>query len=63
MVRAVRFYECGGPEVLKIETIEVSQPKQDEARVKIQSIGLNRAELAFRTGYYLEKAVFPSLLG
>jgi NADPH:quinone reductase-like Zn-dependent oxidoreductase len=63
MVRAVRFYECGGPEVLKIETIEVGEPKQDEARVKIQSIGLNRAESAFRTGYYLEKAVFPSLLG
>ena len=63
MARVVRFHECGSPEVLKIESIELGEPKADEARVMIQSIGLNRAESAFRSGYYLEKPLFPSLLG
>ena len=34
MVKAVRFYELGGPEVLKVENVEVGDPGPGEARVR-----------------------------
>ncbi len=63
MTRVVRFHQTGGPEVLQIDNIDIGSPGPGEVRVRIQSIGLNRAEAAFRAGTYLEKPVFPSLIG
>lgn len=63
MTRVVRFHEYGGPEVLRIEDLPVSQPGADEVRIRVRAIGLNRAESMFRRGQYLEQAVFPSRLG
>ena len=44
MARVVRFHEIGGPEVLKIEEIEVPPPVNDEIQIRIHALGLNRAE-------------------
>lgn len=63
MAKAVIFHELGGPEVLKIEDVPVLEPKAGEARIKVQAIGLNRAEAMFRRGQYFEQPVFPSRLG
>lgn len=63
MPRVVRFHETGGPEVLKIEDLPVQQPGQGEVRLKVEAIGLNRAEAMFRQGHYLESPTFPSRLG
>lgn len=63
MARCVRFYELGGPEVLKIEEREVGEPGPGEVRVRMQAIGLNRAEVMFRTGTYLQQPKLPSGLG
>lgn len=63
MVKVVRFYEFGGPDVLKIVDEEVGSLGADEVRVRIDAIGLNRAEAAFRSGQYIEKANLPSRLG
>lgn len=63
MPRVVRFHEIGGPEVLKIEDLPVQQPGQGEVRLKVEAIGLNRAEAMFRQGHYLESPKFPSRLG
>lgn len=63
MVRVVRFHEFGAPEVLKIEDLEVGEPGPGEMRVRVQAIGLNRAEAAFRAGQYIEKAQLPARLG
>ncbi len=63
MPRVVRFHEIGGPEVLKIEDLPVQQPGQGEVRLKVEAIGLNRAEVMFRQGHYLESPKFPSRLG
>lgn len=63
MARAVRFYEFGSPDVLKIEECDVGEPGQGEMRVRIEAIGLNRAEAAFRSGSYIEKAKLPARLG
>ncbi|MDS0858324.1 quinone oxidoreductase [Burkholderia pseudomultivorans] len=52
MVKAVRFYETGGPEVLKLEHVEVGDPGPGEARVRHSFIALNFIDIYFRTGRY-----------
>lgn len=63
MSRIVRFHETGGPEVLKIEEVEVPAPKKGEVRIAVKALGLNRAEAMFRAGQYLEQPKFPARLG
>ena len=61
--RIVRFHELGGPEVLRLEQGHISAPGPDEASIRVRAIGLNRADVMFRRGRYLEKASLPSRLG
>ncbi|WP_233886348.1 zinc-dependent alcohol dehydrogenase family protein [Paraburkholderia flagellata] len=63
MSRIVRFHQLGGPEVLKIEERPVPEPGPREVLVKVSAIGLNRADVMFRTGQYLAQAILPSQLG
>ncbi len=63
MSRIVRFHETGGPEVLKIEEVEVPAPKKGEVRIAVKALGLNRAEAMFRAGQYLEQPKFPARIG
>ncbi len=63
MTRIVRFHETGGPEVLRIETVEEVAPAAGEVRIAVRAVGLNRAEVAFRSGRYLEKPSLPSRIG
>lgn len=52
MAKAVRFYETGGPEVLKIEDVSVGEPGVGEVRVRQSAVGCNFADIYFRSGYY-----------
>jgi NADPH:quinone reductase-like Zn-dependent oxidoreductase len=61
--RIVRFHSVGGPEVLKIQEEPIPEPGKGEVRLNVKAIGLNRAEVMFRQGRYLETAVVPSKLG
>ncbi len=63
MARVVRFHEVGGPEVLRIEVLEVTPPGEGEVQIRIHALGLNRAEAMFRSGQYLEEPRFPARLG
>lgn len=63
MAKVVRFHETGGPEVLKVETLDVPAPGQGEVQIAVKAIGLNRAESMFRRGQYLEDPKFPARLG
>ena len=63
MPRTVRFYELGGPEVLKIEEQASKQPGKGEARLRVHAVGLNRAEALFMRGQYLEQPKLPAGLG
>lgn len=63
MPKIVRFHETGGPEVLKIEDLPLAQPGEGEVRLNVEAIGLNRAEVMFRQGRYLDAPEFPSRLG
>ncbi len=63
MTKVVRFHEFGGPEVLRFDSLEVGEPGYGEVRLRVEAIGLNRAEAAFRSGRYIEKAQLPAGLG
>ncbi len=63
MARIVRFHEYGDASVLKIENLDVPPPGADEVQIDVKSIGLNRAEVMFRTHAYMQEARFPSRLG
>ena len=63
MPRIVRFHETGAADVLKIEETEIPQPGPGEVVLKVEAIGLNRAEVMFRSGHYIYPPKFPSLLG
>ena len=52
MTKAVRFYEKGGPEVLRYEDVSVGDPGPGEVRVRHMAVGLNFADTYFRLGYY-----------
>jgi NADPH:quinone reductase len=52
MSRVIRFYETGGPEVLKLENVEVGEPGPGEARVRHAYVAVNFIDTYFRTGVY-----------
>jgi NADPH:quinone reductase-like Zn-dependent oxidoreductase len=62
-MRVIRLHEMGGPEVLRIEEETAPAPGPGEVVLKVEAIGLNRAEAAFRAGQYLEQPEFPARLG
>jgi NADPH:quinone reductase-like Zn-dependent oxidoreductase len=63
MPRIVRFHEVGQADVLKLEELPLVEPQEGELRIKVEAIGLNRAEVMFRNGQYLESPELPSKLG
>jgi NADPH:quinone reductase-like Zn-dependent oxidoreductase len=63
MAKVIRFHRTGGPEVLQFEELEIPEPGPDEVKIKVEAIGLNRAELAYRSGRYLERPKLPARLG
>lgn len=64
MAKTVLFHELGGPEVMRLEDVEVGEPGPGEVRIRVDAIGLNRAEVLFRTGHYIEPVKrFPARLG
>lgn len=63
MPKIVRFHETGGAEVLKLEDLPLVEPGKGEVRLTVEAIGLNRAEIMFRKGQYLETPQLPSRLG
>jgi NADPH:quinone reductase-like Zn-dependent oxidoreductase len=63
MVKAVRVHQPGPPEALRIEDLEVGAPGEGEALVRVEAIGLNRAEAAFRQGAYIAPPSYPARIG
>ncbi|KKD03707.1 zinc-dependent alcohol dehydrogenase family protein [Streptomyces sp. WM6386] len=62
--RTVLFHEIGGPEVLRIENLTVPAPGPGQVAVRVEALGLNRAEALFRSGaYYYQPALPASRLG
>ena len=63
MSKTVMMRAIGSAKVLQIEDIEMNAPKSSEVQISVHAIGLNRAEIMYRTGNYVIEPTFPSLLG
>jgi|SRR5579863_3964902 len=63
MPKAIRFHQLGGPESLVLEDLPSREPGKDEVKLRVQAVGLNRAESAYMRGYYFEQPVLPSRIG
>jgi NADPH2:quinone reductase len=51
-MRAIRIYQTGGPEVMRLEEVELSPPGPGEARVRHHAIGVNFLDIYYRKGIY-----------
>lgn len=61
MPKMTRFYEVGGPEVLRYEDVEVGEPGAGQVRLQHGAVALNFADTYFRSGLY--PAQLPSGIG
>ncbi|WP_223649656.1 zinc-dependent alcohol dehydrogenase family protein [Hymenobacter psoromatis] len=59
----VRFHEVGGPEVLRVETVEIPAPAPHEVRLHVKAVGINRMDTVIRMGHFPIPPVFPAHLG
>jgi NADPH2:quinone reductase len=62
MTRVVRIHETGGPEVLRVDELELRPPGPGEARVRHTAIGLNYIDIYHRSGLY-PPGPLPAALG
>ena len=61
MANAIRFYETGGPDVLRYEEVAVGEPGPGQVRLRHAAVGLNYADTYLRNGAY--PIPMPSGLG
>jgi NADPH:quinone reductase len=61
MTKAIRFEQVGGPEVLRLQDVNMPPPAAGEARVRHTAIGVNFIDVYHRTGLY--KLPLPGGLG
>ena len=62
MMKAAVIRAAGGPEVLKIESLPIPEPRNDQVLICIKAFGLNRSELFTRQGHS-PNVKFPRVLG
>ena len=59
-MKAVVLHEYGNADVLKYEDAPTPKPKEDEARVRLEAIGVNFIDVYHRKGLYPNKLPFIS---
>ncbi|WP_413741381.1 zinc-dependent alcohol dehydrogenase family protein [Sodalis sp. RH15] len=62
-VKIVRFHKTGGAEVLQFDELPLPEPGENEVRLRVKALGLNRAEVMYRSGQYMETPILPSKNG
>lgn len=62
VAKAIRFERPGGPEVLRLETLELGAPGPGEVQLKHSAIGVNFVDTYHRSGLYPVKRL-PSGIG
>jgi NADPH:quinone reductase-like Zn-dependent oxidoreductase len=62
-MQAIVVHEPGGPEVLRIETRPVPEPREGWVLIRVWAFGLNRAELITRAGGSGDAVKFPRVIG
>ncbi len=58
-MRAIRFHELGGPEVLRLEQVPEPEPRAGQVVIEIHAAGVNFADTRRRLGTYLEPSPLP----
>jgi len=51
-MRAIRIQQPGGPEVMRLEEVELPAPGKGEVRLRQHAIGINFIDVYHRTGFY-----------
>ena len=51
-MRAIRIHQTGGPEVMRLEEVELPPPGKGEVRLRQHAIGVNFIDIYHRTGFY-----------
>ncbi|HEY9361484.1 MAG TPA: quinone oxidoreductase [Xanthobacteraceae bacterium] len=62
MSKAFRFHELGGPEVLRLEDVEVGPPGPAEVRIRNLAVAVNYRDVLMRRGVHAVKSL-PSGIG
>ena len=63
MPKIIRFHSIGGPENLKLDEVPSRSPGEGEVKLRVQAVGLNRAEALFIRGVYGGTPELPSRIG
>ncbi|NQU61647.1 MAG: quinone oxidoreductase [Rhodospirillales bacterium] len=63
MTKVIQIHEHGGPEVLRWEDAELSDPGPGEALIKQTAVGLNFVDTYHRSNQMGNKVTFPLVLG
>ncbi len=63
MAKTVFLNKVGGPENLEIKDAPTRAPGEGEAKLRVEAVGLNRAELMYMGGHYMEQPELPSRIG
>ena len=62
-MRAVKFTGTGDPSILRIDDVPMRDPGPGEVRIRVTSVGLNRADANYRLGKYLVRSPGESRSG
>ncbi len=62
-MKAVRFHEVGGPEVLQYEDVPKPLPLPGEVLIRVAAAGVNYADTFFRRGRYFVRPKLPQIPG
>lgn len=54
------FDEIGGPDVLKVREVQLPAPGPDDVLIRVEALGLNRADALFRSGTYYYQPTLPA---
>ncbi|KAK2491488.1 hypothetical protein MC885_000538 [Smutsia gigantea] len=64
LMRAIRVFEFGGPEVLKLQAdVVVPRPKDHQVLIKVHVCGVNPVDTYIRSGTYSRKPLLPYMPG